>query len=208
MQKYIESLESRIPDCLEVPWIKDNILDMLGGGATSMDIYRWRSLKNYPPIEMLVKLSEITRQPTSYLLGQTDVLRENDSTEIHPREISAVMKEKGMTEASLARRAGTTVSTITDLIEKFPKIRTNSLIAIAEALEVSTDYLLGLTIHRKWEDFTPFVGINPGEPARVERYDGSGKMVCLLGLDGKTVFAPDGKTYEVEDFQGWVVTPY
>lgn len=207
MEKYIETLENRIPACLEVPWIKENILEMLGGEATSMDIYRWRSAIYYPPVEMLVKLSAITRQPTAYMLGQTDVLKEIEGTSLKPRNIKKLLKDKDMSVSELAAKAGTTVSTMRDLISKFPHIRTNSLIAIAEAFDVSTDYLLGLTTHPRWEDAEPFSNVAPGEPAYIEKEDEEDSGYCLLGEDGNTVYLPDGTSCTVEDLKWSKVIP-
>lgn len=207
MEKYIETFENRIPACLEVPWIKENILEMLGGEATSMDIYRWRSAIYYPPVEMLVKLSVITRQPTAYLLGQTDVLKEIEGAALNPQDIKALFKDRNMSISELAAKAGTTVSTMRDLVSKFPNIRTNSLIAIAEALNVSTDYLLGLTAHPRWEDAEPFSNVAPGEPAYIEKENEEGGGYCLLGEDGNTVYLPDGTSCTVEDLKWNKVTP-
>ena len=201
MEKYIDKFENRIPAFLEIPWIKENILDMLGGKATSMDIYRWRSSIYYPPVDMLVMLSAITRQPTSYLLGQTDILKEAEKTEMSPRDIKKILKKRGMSVADLAAKAGTTSATMRDLLLKFPNIRTNSLIAVAEALDVSTDYLLGLSSHTRWEDEHPFANVSPGTPAYIEKEEEEVGIYCLLGNDGKTVYMPDGTCCDKDELK-------
>lgn len=212
MRKYIDEYENRIPACLDVPWIKENILELLEGKATSMDIYRWRSSIYYPPVDMLIKLSEITRQPTAYLLGQTNVLKEAENANLPPVDIKEIMRRKRVNLTGLAARAGTSPATMRDLISKFPNIRTNSLIAIAEALCVSTDYLLGLTPFPRWEDPEPFSNIAPGEPAYIEisfteeAKDQEGTY-CLLGKDGNTVFMSDGTKRSKDDFKWCAVVP-
>jgi len=208
MQKYLEIFENRIPARLETPWIKENIHDMLSGKASSMDIYRWKSGTCYPPVDMLIKLAEIINQPTAYLIGQTDVQHKIERTKASPRDLKELMEQSGMSIASLSKAVGTTRNTMTDLISKFPNIRTNSLIAIAEALDVSTDYLLGLTDHRKWEEFEPFVGISPGEPVFVtdEGQTEEGEY-CLLGFDGKTLYLADGSTRDTDDYKGRLIYP-
>lgn len=207
MEKYIEKFENRIPACLEVPWIKENILEMLGGNASSMDVYRWRSAIYYPPVDMLIKLSEITRQPTAYLIGQTDVLKEVGSEKGEPLDIKSYMESRNIKVSDLASKAGTTNATMRDLLGKFPNIRTNSLIAIAEALDVSTDFLLGLSRYPRWEDAKPFMNVVPGEPAYVKRDDEEDGFYCILGFDGKTVYTADGKSADKDSFAGARIMP-
>ena len=207
MEKYIEKFENRIPACLDVPWIRDNILEMLDGEATSMDIYRWRSAIYYPPVEMLVKLSKITRQPTAYLIGQTDVLKEIEGAELKPVDINALLNTKGMSVSNFAQAAGTTNSTMRDLMKRFPYVRTNSLIAMAVALDVSTDFLLGLSSHPRWEDAEPFSNVKAGEPAYIVAEDGEILKYCLLGEDGKTVYFADGTSCEKEKLKWNKVVP-
>lgn len=61
------------------------------------------------------------------------------------KRLQAARKRKGLTQEQLARQAGVALNTITRLEQgHMQQIRSESLYKLAKALEVTSDYLIGL----------------------------------------------------------------
>lgn len=56
--------------------------------------------------------------------------------------IKTIRKEKGLTQENLAEKIGCNTSHISNIENDYTKLSLNALVAIANALEVSIDYLL------------------------------------------------------------------
>ena len=152
---------------------------------------------------------------TSYLLGQTNVRCGIDIPGGKPRDIQKIMERKGLSCREVAKRAETKPERISSLIKAFPDIWTNSFIALSDALEVSTDYLLGLTDKETWDELGSIEDIESGCPAYMESRlaeDGSVMeegMYILISKEGDTVYFPDGTSRKTGDdfFNGRSVYP-
>ena len=67
------------------------------------------------------------------------------TTEDFGRKIKKIMKQRGITQSWLAQKTGATEATLSRYINGNRKPQADIAAAIAEALDVSLDYLLGIT---------------------------------------------------------------
>lgn len=213
MKNYKEIYPNRIPEYINLVWVRKALKKTIGeSSASNTNIFRWSKGLNYPPVDVLVSIANITSKNTSYLIGQTDIPAENELKQIKHVNTDKLIRAQSLTQAELSRKVGTSPRTICTLLQDIPDIRTNSLIAIADAFNVSTDYLLGLTTHERWEDYyqatvNPFAWVKDGQAAYIdEESDGE---YCLLSYDGKTVYMADGESYLKTDekFSGKLILP-
>ena len=215
MKKYREIYTNRIPETLGIPWVRKAIKESLPDKDCNLNLSRWSSNSFYPPIDVLTLIAETVGLSTSYLLGQTDVRCGTDIPAGKPRSIRKVIARKGLSYKEIARRAETKSERISSLIKSFPNIRTNSFIALSEAIGVSTDYLLGLTDKETWDELRSIEDIEPGYPAYMESLlsedDGEtcDGMYILISQSGDTVFFSDGTVRKIGDefFNGRSVFP-
>ena len=63
--------------------------------------------------------------------------------------IKAIRKERGLTQEALAEMVGCNTSHISNIENNYTKLSLNVLVAIANALEVSVDYLLANQIDER-----------------------------------------------------------
>lgn len=59
--------------------------------------------------------------------------------------LRAIRKERGLTQKDLAKKAGLRQATLSHIERGFAAPRADKLAALCRALDVSADYLLGLT---------------------------------------------------------------
>lgn len=205
MKKYREIYTSRIPETLSIPWVRKAIRESFPGKDCNLNLSRWSSNSFYPPIDVLILIAKTIGTSTSYLLGQTDVRCGIDRPYGEPRSIQKIISRKGLSYKEIARRAETKPDRISSLVKSFPDIRTNSFIALSEAIEVSTDYLLGLTDRETWDELRSIEDIEPGYPAYMERLlaeDGrviEEGMYILISQDGNTVYLSDGTARKIDE---------
>lgn len=218
--KYKDIFHNRIPEFIERDWLKQSIKERLGENYSNMEYFRWLKNEHLPSVDSLVLIAELSSTNTAFLIGQTDIKNQPASYEINPKNLKDIISKKCDSIASLARDVGTSPRTITKLIEDFPHIRTNSLVALAEALSVSTDYLLGLCEFETWEHYlqteeAPFIFIKPGEPAFISVDDlsevkasGNGQY-CLMHDNGESILLSNGTVVPISDdrFVGMHIYP-
>ena len=73
----------------------------------------------------------------------------NETTEIFISRLEQVRKEKGLTQTKLASKAGITKSAMSWYIRRKRIPRGDILVSIARALDVSIDYLVGISNVKK-----------------------------------------------------------
>mgnify|MGYP004692454515 CR=1 FL=1 len=73
----------------------------------------------------------------------------NETTEIFISRLEQVRKEKGLTQTKLASKAGITKSAMSCYIRRKRIPRGDILVSIARALDVSIDYLVGISNVKK-----------------------------------------------------------
>ena len=73
----------------------------------------------------------------------------NETTEIFISRLDQVRKEKGLTQSKLASKAGITKSAMSCYIRRKRIPRGDILVSIARALDVSIDYLVGISNVKK-----------------------------------------------------------
>ena len=76
----------------------------------------------------------------------------NKTTEIFISRLEQVRKEKGLTQTKLASKAGITKSAMSCYIRRKRIPRGDILVSIARALDVSIDYLVGISNVKKETD--------------------------------------------------------
>lgn len=73
----------------------------------------------------------------------------NETTEIFISQLEQVRKEKGLTRTKLASKVGVTKSAMSCYIRRKRIPRGDILVSIARALDVSIDYLVGISNVKK-----------------------------------------------------------
>lgn len=73
----------------------------------------------------------------------------NKTTEIFVSRLEQAIKEKGLTQAKLASKAGVTKQAISCYIRSKRMPRGDILVSIARALDISVDYLVGISSVKK-----------------------------------------------------------
>jgi len=198
MKKYKDIYPNRIATLLNFSWDRDLLKKHLGNRISNMDIFRWASNEYYPPVDILIDIAVYTNNSTSYLLGQTNVKAGVEIPDGKPRNIAEIMKAKNIAIKDIVTRAEMKSKTAEKLIEDFPAIRTNSFIALSEALRVSTDYLLGLTDKETWDDLTTLSDVPAGYPAFID--DGTpSSCYVLISDDGKLAYFASGEALALTD---------
>lgn len=206
MKNYRDEYKSRVRLLVKSPGITADALAKKYGQPSGLAITRWLSNDTWPPLDSLIKIAEENRTNIDYILGKTDVCSPNETYELNFR-LGELMKERGLTRTKLATMIGTSTKVITKYLTAPIMTRINTIIALAEALDVSVDYLCGLTPYRVWElqiiETDTFFLIKKGQAACILCEDGHYEW-CLLSEDGMNVILPDGKYYSLDDnrFEG------
>lgn len=171
----------------------------------------------FPPVNMIIDIARILGTNVDYLMGKTDVIAKTGKANVNKeKSLSDLLEMRGMTEAEFMRFFRADKKMMDRYRERLPVTRITSLVNLAEAMQVSVDFLLGCTDWENWELCArmqdPFSCITPGTAAFIvadmkvrtlaevrdalERRDG---RHCLLSRDGKTVIFPNGKSIDKDD---------
>lgn len=203
-----KNYKSRVPEFLKLKKMNQRALS-LEYNISEISIYRWINLNNYPPLNALLKLAKEFNTNLSYLVGMTKIDAPIETYK--PKlELEKLMEESGYSCRSLADKLETSLTIIREYIEEPRYSRVTTLIAMADALDVSLDYLLGLTPICKWEQVAlkknPFYLCSAGQPVYIYAYktaaDGSVEKAegnGLIHADGKSVIFPSGRIVNMND---------
>ena len=166
------------------------------------NFYIWASGKTCPPLKLLVDMAWETRTNIEYALGLTEVKEANDRNEINFR-FPELLEESGHTYFSLAKKIDVAPATVKRYAEGNVQMRVETLLAIAEGLKVSLDYLLGLSDYRTWEEYRrvlePFIGVRPGEAMFLSFPQSEMDGFVLMHPQGGRVVFPTGKMRNIND---------
>lgn len=146
--------------------------------VTKDTVARWEASLIFPAPSKILFLAKLYNTSISYLLGETNVrapLERNDPF----LRLKEIRNDRALSIPQLSQLAKVSWSTVKKY-ETSPdaKPRLTVCKALADALDVSLDYLLGLTKFEKWED-SPFSDKNPfnsfqaGDAIRIEFAEGS-----------------------------------
>ena len=194
------------------------------GWYPSTAIARWKKGTHYPPMDVLLGISKILKTNISYLLRLTDISCPNEFEEPEMKHtLEELLAARSITEKELAEKLNK--NTVESFKKELPLNRVSSLIKLSSAIDISADYILGLTDWETWEICAkvakPFKGIEAGSGAYVIAKKGlhsifeieeairkGDGMYCLLSMDGKSVIFPNGNSLDIDDemFKGSYVT--
>ena len=140
---------------------------------TSEGTFRhWLNGKGLSNINQLAKLAEFFDVNCAYLLGLTDVRTSNSTYKISVNLIQTLNK-LNISIAEFKNRMGMQAVTFTKYSAANPPTYLKTYMAMAEALDVSIDYLLGFTPYKNWEtDYAR--AINP------QLWIAKGISVCVI----------------------------
>lgn len=166
------------------------------------NFYTWAAGKRCPPLQLLVDMVFETESNIEYALGLTDIAKGND-TDIIKLRLEPLLKESGFSKHSFAKSIETSSLTIDKYLSKDIKMRVETLLSMAEGLNVSIDYLLGLTKYKTWDEYhkliEPFSGLNPGDAAYISFPDSLEGGNVLLHANGTHIVFPSGKSRSIHD---------
>lgn len=212
---------TRVPQFLNHAAVQDYICKYYEsegkGNYPMIAIARWKKGTHFPPVEVLIGIAGIMQTNLSYILGLTDEDNACDySHEPVERTLEDLMNVSGMNEKELVSALSKNYKMVRLFKEELPRKRVYSLIKLANAMQLSVDYILGYTDWKTWEIRPrleqPFKDISPGTGAyfivrenvscaedisdAIKCGDG---QYCLVTLDGKQVIFPNGETFAVDD---------
>lgn len=214
MKNFKNNPKSKIPSLLNMdPELRKLIRENFSTVPLST-ISRWSTQRLYPPVPVLEFMASYKNTNIAYLLGETDIDLPWELTEKVDRSLEEILNEKDMKVSTFARKINGDLKITKGYLDELPT-RVNSLLAIAEGLNVSIDYLLGHTNWKSWEDYhamqNPLDNVKPGHPIYiVKAYKISPEQplskaielglgsYALLDKDGKMVLFPNGKTLSKE----------
>lgn len=174
--------------------------------VSKASIHRWNRCNEYPPIKVLLQLSSDYNTNISYLLGATDIDCPNETDTLN-LDLTACLESVGITSNELAKRLKTNPVIVKEYLTAPRYSRVHTLLAMAEALDVSIDYLLGLTSVKKWEQIAlqedPFFLCNAGQSVYLYACEkdssNSAEGYALIHADGKRVIFPTGRIVDMQD---------
>ena len=176
MDKIESKFPSRVPEFLKVTneemsrtQIQEKYKNPNGKPVSPSSLYRW-SCGEWPPLRVLLSLAEEHNTNISYLLGITDINHPLDSY-TPTLNLKKTLEGEGVSEQFLANKMGTARRIISEYVSRPKYTRVATLVKIALALNISVDYILGLTSIKQWDiliaDQNPFFLCTAGEPAYI-----------------------------------------
>ena len=202
MEKRFSKSENNLKDLFK-KWGKPPKELMKRYNKTSVaNFYIWSSGQQCPPLKLLLDMTWETETNIEYALGLTDAKAKNDTNVINFR-LSELLEEQNCSYRALSIKLGTSYATIKRYAERDIMMRVETLLALADGLHVSLDYLLGLTSHRTWDEYKkmidPFSGIAPGDALYLSFPDKELNGNVLVHPQGGKVVFPTGKMRSIRD---------
>lgn len=213
MNRYENEYVSRIPELIKGSKLTRKELGVKYNGSSVSSLYRWVE-GGWPPLDILLIMAKEENTNISYLLGITDVDHPLETYEPN-LDLKGKMREANIKAPAIAEYVGTSARIIREYVDKPRYTRINTLVGMALAMNVSLDYLLGLTPVKRWE----LLLLKPGIPAYIYKdRECSGKVksktesvetFCLLHLDGERVILPSGDVINMNDsiFENAIIIP-
>ncbi len=124
-------------------------------GVPANTLCQWETGKRAPDYEMLKKISAYFGVSVDYLLDNNEPAEATSSSLLSGfgKLMKQVREQKGITVEQMACDLGTTASLLIGIEARNTPPSINAAIKIANYLEVSTDYLLGM---EEKDDHTPY----------------------------------------------------
>lgn len=149
-----------------------------------------------PGLPVLLKTAKLFETNLSYILGETRISQACERYEVNNR-IEQIRQMRGYSRSQLAKKSNISAPTLSSY-ETQPKyigpVKTLSL--IAHGLDVSIDYMLGLTDTVFWESI-PFMQIDAGCPGFMIT-DNSERYFLMSESKDYIIFA-NGETVSFSD---------
>lgn len=126
-------------------------------GINNGNLSRYERNLNFPSIELCIKLADLYEVTLDELVGRTDsvahktlpLFHSTDSYHIHGiyslKNLKICRKAAGLTQAEIANKINVSQQCYSDYENGKSDPDMNTLVMIADILQVSTDYLLGRT---------------------------------------------------------------
>lgn len=179
-----------------------------------VSVRRWISGESYPRLSILIDIAKENETNLSFILGRTDI-----STPITRYEPESKLYEAlhitGISKKELGERANITSQVLSRYFSRPRYSRIAMYLRFADILNVSVDYLLGLSDFVNWEDIlllrNPFYYCKPGDciciHSKSSRENSEVSGFCLIHTDGESVIFPTGTIVKMNDsiFEGVTV---
>lgn len=167
------------------------LMEVLGcGQAQALRLKRGDYL---PKVDTLIKLAEMYHTNVSYLLDRTEC-DAPCSRYILDNRLMEVLKEKEMTSKMLAAKSEMGYPAIWNFVaDPAYTGRRETWVKFSDVLDLSIDYLMGLTDEPHWETLAEFFSNFPVPPGWAGYMNGPAYQgTFLVSTDGWWLIFPDG----------------